>query len=281
MSVILDGKMLSGIVKEDIKQKLSEIYKTTDKRCKLAVVMIGDNPASAIYVRNKIKACEQSLIESVSVKLSADITQSQAETEVLNLVNSDIDGILIQLPLPKHLDEKKLLSLIPVEKDVDGFSPENVGKLMLGEDCLVACTPNGVIRLLKHYEIDLNGKNAVVVGRSNIVGKPMSLLLLKENCTVTVCHSKTKEISFYTKNADIVVMAVGIAKFLKADMIKENAVIVDVGMDRDENGKLCGDVDFDECSKKASYITPVPGGVGPMTIAMLLENVSKAFTKKL
>lgn len=281
MSKILDGKMLSGIIKEDIKQKLSEIYKTTDKRCKLAVVMIGDNPASAIYVRNKIKACEQSLIESVSVKLSADITQRQAETEILNLVNSDVDGILIQLPLPKSLDEKKLLSLIPVEKDVDGFSPENVGKLMLGEDCLVACTPNGVIRLLKHYEIDLNGKNAVVVGRSNIVGKPMSLLLLKENCTVTVCHSKTKDISFYTKNADIVVMAVGIAKYLKADMIKENAVIVDVGMDRDENGKLCGDVDFDECSKKASYITPVPGGVGPMTIAMLLENVFKAFTKKL
>ncbi len=281
MSVILDGKMLSGIIKEDIKQKLSEIYKTTDKRCKLAVVMIGDNPASAIYVRNKIKACEQSLIESVSVKLSADITQQQAETEVKKLVNSDIDGILIQLPLPKRLDEKKLLSLIPVEKDVDGFSPENVGKLMLGEDCLVACTPNGVIRLLKHYKIDLNGKNAVVVGRSNIVGKPMSLLLLKENCTVTVCHSKTKDISFYTKNADIVVMAVGIAKFLKADMIKENAVIVDVGMDKDENGKLCGDVDYDECSQKASYITPVPGGVGPMTIAMLLENVFKAFTKKL
>lgn len=281
MSEILDGKMLSGIIKEDIKQKLSEIYKTTEKRCKLAVVMIGDNPASAIYVRNKIKACEQSLIESVSVKLSADITQQQAETEVKKLVNSDIDGILIQLPLPKHLDEKKLLSLIPVEKDVDGFSSENVGKLMLGEDCLVACTPNGVIRLLKHYKIDLNGKNAVVVGRSNIVGKPMSLLLLKENCTVTVCHSKTKDISFYTKNADIVVMAVGIAKFLKADMIKENAVIVDVGMDRDENGKLCGDVDFDECSQKASYITPVPGGVGPMTIAMLLENVFKAFTIKL
>ncbi len=281
MSVILDGKMLSGIIKEDIKQKLSEIYKTTDKRCKLAVVMIGDNPASAIYVRNKIKACEQSLIESVSVKLSADITQEQAETEVKKLVNSDIDGILIQLPLPKRLDEKKLLSLIPVEKDVDGFSPENVGKLMLGEDCLIACTPNGVIRLLKHYKIDLNGKNAVVVGRSNIVGKPMSLLLLKENCTVTICHSKTKDISFYTKNADIVVMAVGIAKFLKADMIKENAVIVDVGMDRDENGKLCGDVDYDECSQKASYITPVPGGVGPMTIAMLLENVFKAFTKKL
>ena len=281
MSVILDGKMLSGIIKEDIKQKLSEIYKTTDKRCKLAVVMIGDNPASAIYVRNKIKACEQSLIESVSVKLSADITQEQAETEVKKLVNSDIDGILIQLPLPKRLDEKKLLSLIPVEKDVDGFSPENVGKLMLGEDCLIACTPNGVIRLLKHYKIDLNGKNAVVVGRSNIVGKPMSLLLLKENCTVTICHSKTKDISFYTKNADIVVMAVGIAKFLKADMIKENAVIVDVGMDRDENGKLCGDVDYNECSQKASYITPVPGGVGPMTIAMLLENVFKAFTKKL
>lgn len=279
MSEILDGKKLSDEIKNEIKSELTEIYAKTDKRCKLAVVMIGDNPASAIYVRNKIKGCEQCLIESVCVKLDASITQEQAEEEVLKLVKSDVNGILIQLPLPKTLDEKKLLSLIPVEKDVDGFSEQNVGRLVLGEDCLPSCTPNGVIELLKKYKVELSGKNAVVIGRSNIVGKPMSLLLLHENCTVTICHSKTENLSFYTKNADVVVVAIGKAKFLKGDMIKRGAVIVDVGMDRDECGKLCGDVDFEECAKKASYITPVPGGVGPMTIAMLLKNTLKAFKK--
>lgn len=279
MSEILDGKKLSDEIKNEIKSELTEIYAKTDKRCKLAVVMIGDNPASAIYVRNKIKGCEQCLIESVCVKLDASITQEQAEEEVLKLVKSDVNGILIQLPLPKTLDEKKLLSLIPVEKDVDGFSEQNVGRLVLGEDCLPSCTPNGVIELLKKYKVELSGKNAVVIGRSNIVGKPMSLLLLHENCTVTICHSKTENLSFYTKNADIVVVAIGKAKFLKGDMIKRGAVIVDVGMDRDERGKLCGDVDLEECAKKASYITPVPGGVGPMTIAMLLKNTLKAFKK--
>lgn len=279
MSEILDGKKLSDEIKNEIKSELTEIYAKTDKRCKLAVVMIGDNPASAIYVRNKIKGCEQCLIESVCVKLDASITQEQAEEEVLKLVKSDVNGILIQLPLPKTLDDKKLLSLIPVEKDVDGFSEQNVGRLVLGEDCLPSCTPNGVIELLKKYKVELSGKNAVVIGRSNIVGKPMSLLLLHENCTVTICHSKTENLSFYTKNADIVVVAIGKAKFLKGDMIKRGAVIVDVGMDRDECGKLCGDVDFEGCAKKASYITPVPGGVGPMTIAMLLKNTLKAFKK--
>lgn len=280
MGEILDGKKLSEEIKSNIKNELTEIYAKTDKRCKLAVVMIGDDPASAIYVRNKIKGCEQCLIESVSVKLDANITEKEVEKAILNLVNSDVNGILIQLPIPKHLDEKKLLSLIPLEKDVDGFSEQNVGRLVLGEDCLLSCTPNGVIELLKKYKISMKGKNAVVIGRSNIVGKPMSLLLLRENCTVTVCHSKTEDISFYTKNADIIVVAIGKAKFLKGNMIKQGAVIVDVGMDRDENGKLCGDVDFDECSKKTSYITPVPGGVGPMTIAMLLKNTLKAFKKK-
>lgn len=279
MSEILNGKKLSDEIKNEIKSELTEIYAKTNKRCKLAVVMIGDNPASAIYVRNKIKGCEQCLIESVCVKLDASITQEQAEEEVLKLVKSDVNGILIQLPLPKTLDEKKLLSLIPVEKDVDGFSEQNVGRLVLGEDCLPSCTPNGVIELLKKNKVELSGKNAVVIGRSNIVGKPMSLLLLRENCTVTICHSKTEILSFYTKNADIVVVAIGKAKFLKGDMIKRGAVIVDVGMDRDECGKLCGDVDFEECAKKASYITPVPGGVGPMTIAMLLKNTLKAFKK--
>lgn len=279
MSEILDGKKLSDEIKNEIKSELTEIYAKTDKRCKLAVVMIGDNPASAIYVRNKIKGCEQCLIESVCVKLDASITQEQAEEEVLKLVKSDVNGILIQLPLPKTLDEKKLLSLIPVEKDVDGFSEQNVGRLVLGEDCLPSCTPNGVIELLKKNKVELSGKNAVVIGRSNIVGKPMSLLLLRENCTVTICHSKTQNLSFYTKNADIVVVAIGQAKFLKGDMIKRGAVVVDVGMDRDECGKLCGDVDFEECAKTASYITPVPGGVGPMTIAMLLKNTLKSFKK--
>lgn len=279
MSEILDGKKLSEEIKNEIKSELTQIYKKTEKRCKLAVVMIGDDPASAIYVRNKIRGCEQCAIESVCVRLDADITEEQAEKEVLKLVNSDVNGILIQLPIPKHLDEKKLLSLIPVEKDVDGFSEQNVGKLVLGEDCLLSCTPNGVIELLKKYEIRFSGKNAVVIGRSNIVGKPMSFLLLRENCTVTICHSKTKDISLFTNNADIIVVAIGKAKFLKGNMIKQGAIIVDVGMNRDENGKLCGDVDFEECSKKASYITPVPGGVGPMTIAMLLKNTLKAFKK--
>ncbi len=282
MAEILDGKALSNKIRLEIKNELNNIYLSTDKRCSLAVVMIGDNPASAIYVRNKIKACEEVGFKSISVNLPKETTQEMAEEKIKSL-NADpsVFGILVQLPLPKHLDEKKLLKLISVEKDVDGFSSENVGKLTLGEDALFACTPNGVIQMLKAYNIPMSGKNAVVIGRSNIVGKPMALLLLKENCTVTVCHSKTQNLTEFTKNADILVCAIGIAKFVKAEMVKKGAVVVDVGMDRDENGKLCGDVDFDEVKEVASYITPVPGGVGPMTITMLMYNTLQAFKKSL
>ena len=282
MAEILDGKALSNKIRLEIKEELTKLYVATDKRCSLAVVMIGDNPASAIYVRNKIKACEEVGFKSVAVKMPAETTQEQAEEQIKKL-NQDpnIFGILVQLPLPKHLNEKKLLKLISVEKDIDGFSAENVGKLTLGEDALFACTPNGVIQMLKAYNIAMSGKNAVVIGRSNIVGKPMALLLLKENCTVTVCHSKTQNLADFTKNADILVCAIGIAKFVKADMVKKGAVVVDVGMDRDENGKLCGDVDFDAVKEVSSYITPVPGGVGPMTITMLMYNTLQAFKSSL
>ncbi len=282
MAEILDGKALSNKIRLEIKQELNNLYLNTDKRCSLAVVMIGDNPASAIYVRNKIRACEEVGFKSVSVNMPAETSQEQAEEQIKALnANPEIFGILVQLPLPKHLDEKKLLKLISVEKDVDGFSAENVGKLTLGENALFACTPNGVIQMLKAYNIQMSGKNAVVIGRSNIVGKPMALLLLKENCTVTVCHSKTQNLSDFTKNADILVCAIGIAKFVKADMVKKGAVVVDVGMDKDENGKLCGDVDYEEVKEVASYITPVPGGVGPMTITMLMYNTLQAFKKSL
>lgn len=282
MAEILDGKALSQKIRLDIKTEINEIYKTTEKRCSLAVVMIGDNPASAIYVRNKIKACEEVGFSSVAVHMPAETTQEEAEAKIKELnSNPEIYGILVQLPLPKHLDEKKILKLISVEKDVDGFSEENVGKLTLGEDALYACTPNGVIQILKAYNIPMSGKNAVVIGRSNIVGKPMALLLLKENCTVTVCHSRTQNLADFTKKADILVCAIGVAKFVKADMVKKGAVVVDVGMDRDENGKLCGDVDYDSVKEVASYITPVPGGVGPMTITMLMYNTLQAFKNSL
>jgi len=282
MANIIDGKKVSASIRGEICKEIQEIYKKTDKRCTLAVVMIGDNPASKIYVRNKIKACEEVGFKSISVNLPENTTQEEAELKIKELnSNPEVYGILLQLPIPKHLNEKSLLKLISVEKDVDGFSSENVGKLTLGEDALFACTPNGVMQMFKAYNIPLSGKTAVVIGRSNIVGKPMALLLLKENCTVTVCHSKTQNLNFYTQNADIIVCAIGVAKFLKADMVKKGAIVIDVGMDRDEEGKLCGDVDFDEVEKVASYITPVPGGVGPMTITMLMYNTLQAFKKSL
>lgn len=281
MCKIMDGKKLSDKIKEQIRVELESIHNTSHRKCSLAVVLIGENPASKIYVNNKIKACELVGIESHFIKLSENATQEEAEMEVKKLAESDIDGILVQLPLPKHLDEKKILDLIPTDKDVDGFCAENIGKLTLGEDTLYSCTPYGVMQILKEYNIDLKGKNAVVIGRSNIVGKPMALLLLKESCTVSICHSKTENLSFYTKNADILVVAIGKAKFVTGDMVKEGAVVIDVGMDRDENGKLCGDVDFDSVSKVCSYITPVPGGVGPMTIAMLMYNTLSAYKNHL
>lgn len=265
---IIDGKAVAQSVKDELKEKVSALpYKIT-----LAVVKVGNDPASEVYVRNKIKACEYTGIVSLSVNLPENVSQQELEKEVTTLVeNGDVDGVLVQLPLPKGLDEEKVISLIPPEKDVDGFSDENMGKTLAGKPCAVACTPKGVIRLIESTGVDLNGKSAVVVGRSNNVGKPIATLLLNKNCTVTVCHSKTKNISDYTKTADILAVAVGKPKFVTADMVKNGAIVIDIGINRTENG-LVGDTDFSGLLEKASYITPVPGGVGPMTVAMLMQN---------
>ncbi len=243
----------------------------------LAVLLVGEDPASQIYVRNKQKACEEVGFHSVVDRLP----ETASEGEVLDRIDQyakdpSIHGILVQLPLPKHLDKNKILNTIPPEKDVDGFTELNSGRHLIGEDCLKPCTPVGVIHMLRHENIGIEGKECVVVGRSNIVGKPMALLLLSENGTVTVAHSKTKDLSSITKRADILVVAIKQPRFITGDMIKEGAVVIDVGMNREENGKLCGDVDYESAEKIASYLTPVPGGVGPMTIAMLLSNTLEA-----
>lgn len=278
---IIDGKLVAKTIREDLKNKISEAYDSYGKKFKLSVIIAGDDPASEIYVRNKSKACEEAGIISETIKLPADVSQEELELTVNNLVNDDtVDGILVQLPLPKGLDEKKVLKLIPPEKDVDGFSDSNVGRLTLfSDDALYSCTPHGIMKLLEFYNVPLCGKHAVVVGRSNIVGKPMALMLLRKDCTVTVCHSKTVNLAEFTKTADILVCAVGKKHLITADMVKDGAIVVDAGMNR-ENGKLYGDVDYDEVSKKASLITPVPGGVGPMTITMLLYNTYIAGMRK-
>jgi len=272
MANIIDGKLLSQKVKDELKSKVEDFKSKFGRQITLAVILVGNNPASQVYVKNKIKATEYVGMKSLSFCLPETASEKEVSEVVLSLSNDDtVDGILVQLPLPKHLDENKILSLIPPQKDVDGFLAENVGNLMLGQPTTVACTPFGVLKMLKSENIELSGKNAVVLGRSNIVGKPMAMLLLKENCTVTICHSKTKDLSKVCKNADILVAAIGKPKFVTADMVKKGAVVIDVGINRTENG-LVGDVDFENVEKIASYISPVPGGVGPMTIAMLLEN---------
>ena len=272
MAKIIDGKALSQKIKDELKQKVSDFEQKFGRKITLAVVLVGENPASQVYVRNKIKATEYVGMKSLSFYLPENSTEEEVSQTVLSLAKDDgVDGILVQLPLPKHINETKILNLIPADKDVDGFLAQNVGNLLLGEPCTIACTPFGVIKMLQSQNIELSGKNAVVIGRSNIVGKPMALLLLKENCTVTVCHSKTKNLSEVCKNADILVSAIGRPKFVTADMVKQDAVVIDVGINRTEQG-LVGDVDFENVKEIASYISPVPGGVGPMTIAMLLEN---------
>ena len=272
MANIIDGKMLSSLIKENLKEKVANFEKENNRKIALAVVLVGENPASQVYVRNKIKATEYVGMRSVSITLQETATFEQVKEEISKLANdSNIDGILVQLPLPKHLDEQKILKLIPIEKDVDGFLAENMGNLCLNLESNIPCTPFGIIQMLKYYKIDLKGKNAVVLGRSNIVGKPMAMLLLREDCTVTICHSKTTNLKDFTSNADILVAAIGRPNFVTEDMVKEGAVVIDVGINR-VDGKLYGDVDYENVSKKASFITPVPGGVGPMTIAMLLEN---------
>ncbi len=277
MATIIDGKAVSAALREQIKNESEVFEKETGVKPGLAVIIVGEDPASQIYVRNKGKACEEVGFYSEIHRLPEETT----EEELLNLVhslnkNDKIHGILVQSPLPKHLDEALIVNNIDYNKDVDAFHPVNVGKIMIGDYNFLPCTPAGVMELLKAYDIDVTGKECVVVGRSDIVGKPQAMLLLHANGTVTICHSRTKNLSEVTRRADVIVMAIGKAKFLRADMIKEGAVVIDVGMDRDENGKLCGDVDFDECSEKASFITPVPGGVGPMTITMLMKNTLTA-----
>lgn len=276
MAKILSGKTVSARVKQELKIEAENLTKAGTKPG-LAVVIVGDDSASKVYVANKEKACAELGIYSEKYALSADTT----EDELLNLIkklNADdkIHGILVQLPLPKHLDDKTIINNILPSKDVDAFHPTNVGRIMIGDFDFVPCTPAGIMELIHESGVEVSGKECVVIGRSNIVGKPMSMLLLHENGTVTVCHSKTADLKAQTRRADILVAAVGIPKFVKADMVKPGAVVIDVGMDRDENGKLCGDVDFDEVEKVASAITPVPGGVGPMTIAMLMRNTITA-----
>lgn len=276
---ILDGKAFAADYRLKLAEKVKNLKETDNIVPGLAVVIIGEDPASQIYVRNKMKACEAAGIKSFNVVLPETVTQSEAEEEVKKLAeNSEVDGIIVQLPLPKKFDEKRILSLIPVEKDVDGLSSENLGKLLKGEDSLISCTPYGIIELLKGYGVKFAGKTAVVLGRSNMVGKPVAALLLRENATVTVCHSKTENIASYTKNADILVAAIGKAKFVTADMVKDGAIVVDVGINRID-GKIYGDVDYESVKDKCSLITPVPGGVGPMTVTMLLQNTFNACIK--
>jgi methylenetetrahydrofolate dehydrogenase (NADP+)/methenyltetrahydrofolate cyclohydrolase len=273
MYKIIDGKKHASEMRQEIKQNVVEFKAQTGKDIGLAVVLVGDDGASQVYVRNKIKGCEEVGIKSYAYYLPKESTEEQVKELVRGLVADDnIHGILVQLPLPKHINSDEVLKLIPKSKDVDGFCEENIGSLCMKQDCLVACTPNGVMKMLEREGIELSGKNAVVVGRSNIVGKPMAMLLLNADATVTVCHSKTKNLKEICKSADVLVAAIGKAKFITADMVKNGAVVIDVGMDRDENGKLCGDVDYENVKDVCSYITPVPGGVGPMTITMLLYN---------
>lgn len=276
---IIDGKLVAKLTREQIKKEVEQLksLKYPDA-IGLAVILVGDDPASQVYVRNKIKACDEVGIKSFLCKLPAESTFDEVAGTISYLnENPDVSGMILQLPLPKQLDENSLLDLIDPNKDVDGCHYVQKGRLWTGRDSLVACTPSGVMKLLEYYDIPLEGKNAVVIGRSNLVGKPLAQLLLDKNCTVTICHSKTRDLGEIVSKADIVCVAIGKAKFLTADMVKEGAVVVDVGMDRDENGKLCGDVDFDAVAPKCSFITPVPGGVGPMTVTMLLANTLKAY----
>ncbi len=276
MAVILDGKAVSAKVKEEVKEEV-EALKKQGVSVGLAVIIVGNNPASRTYVNNKKKACEAAGIVSEEYALPEETTQEELLALVRELNHKDsINGILCQLPLPKQLDEEAVIAAISEKKDVDAFSAVNVGHIMIGDYTFLPCTPAGIMEILRRYNIDVAGKECVVIGRSNIVGKPMAMLLLHQNGTVTICHSKTKNLKDVTSRADILVAAVGIPHFVTADMVKDGAVVIDVGMDRDENGKLCGDVDFAAVEPKASYITPVPGGVGPMTIATLLKNTVTA-----
>ncbi len=272
MAEIIDGKKISQEIKDELKGKVAAMH-AQGQEVTLAVILVGQDPASCVYVRNKKRACEYIGIRSLSYELAEDTSEEEvlALIDKLN-VDKDVNGILVQLPLPKHMDEDKITRAIDPLKDVDGFHPQNVGALSIGLPGFVSCTPAGIIQLLKRSHIDMEGKHCVIVGRSNIVGKPMALLMLRENATVTVTHSKTKDLASVTRQADILIVAIGKKQFITADYVKEGAVVIDVGMHRDENNHLCGDVAYDEVAPHCSAITPVPGGVGPMTIAMLMHN---------
>ena len=280
--MIIDGKAVSAAMREEIAADVKVFEEKYGKTPSLTVIIVGDDPASQVYVRNKEKACAQTGIRSQIIRMPEDTTEEEVLSKIAELnADADVNGILVQLPLPSHINEKKIICAIDPKKDVDAFGYENVGRIMTGDHDLLPCTPAGVMELLKRYDVQISGKECVVLGRSNIVGKPMAMLLMHANGTVTVCHSKTKYLSEHTKRADILVAAIGKAKFVKADMIKEGAVIIDVGINRQEDGKLCGDVDFDGCFEKAEAITPVPGGVGPMTVTMLLKNTLTAAYKQI
>ena len=276
MAKLIDGKKISGEIKDELKEKVAQL-KEKGVEVTLAVIQVGNDPASTVYVGNKKKACAYIGINSLAYELPEETTQE----ELLNLVRQlndreDVNGILVQLPLPAHIDEDTVIRTIAPEKDVDGFHPQSVGLLSIGQKGFVSCTPAGIIQLLKRSGIEIDGKECVVVGRSNIVGKPMAMLLIRENGTVTVCHSHTRDLKEVTRRADILVVAIGKRQFITADYVKEGATVIDVGMHRKEDGKLCGDVDYAAVEPKASYITPVPGGVGPMTRAMLMQNLLTA-----
>lgn len=273
---LIDGKKISAEIKDELKAEVEELKKQGKEAC-LAVVLVGDDPASAVYVKNKKKACEYIGVKSLSYELPASTSEAEL-LELIDRLNKDdsVNGILVQLPLPSQIDENKVIRAIAPEKDVDGFHPQNVGALLIGEKGYVSCTPAGVIQLLKRSGVSIEGKECVVIGRSNIVGKPMGVLLLRENGTVTIAHSRTKDLKDICKRADILVAAVGKPMMITEEYIKEGAVVIDVGIHRMDNGKLCGDVDFDRVKDHVSKITPVPGGVGPMTIAMLMNNVVEA-----
>lgn len=282
MYKLIDGKAVSASVKESIRKELAQLKELNGVTVGLAVIIVGEDPASKVYVRNKKLACEACGFDSFEYALPTETTQDEL-LQLINKLNNDdkVDGILCQLPLPKHIDEKIVINNISPEKDVDAFHPENVGQIMIGDYKFLPCTPAGVMELIASTGVEISGKECVVVGRSNIVGKPMAMLLLHKSGTVTICHSRTKDLAECCRRADILVAAVGVPNLITGDMIKDGAVVIDVGMNRLDNGKLCGDVEFETAKEKASYITPVPGGVGPMTIAMLMKNTLTSVKAKL
>lgn len=282
MAQIINGKLVSASVREEIKKETEELFNKYGRRAGLAVIIVGEDPASKVYVANKEKGCQEVGFYSELYRLpeSTEMDELLALIEKLNK-DDKINGILCQLPLPKHLDEEKVILAIDPSKDVDAFHPVNTGKIMIGNHSFLPCTPAGVMKLIESTGVEISGKECVVIGRSNIVGKPQAMLLLQANGTVTICHSRTKDLKEVTRRADILVVAIGKADFITGDMIKEGAVVIDVGMNRRQDGKLTGDVDFESCEKVAGYITPVPGGVGPMTISMLLQNTLTAFKSTL